>query len=121
VPPTQPDSAVSSTRGSGLYPDCPDPEVGRVGFPGTPPILIKKVTPVIETHLRGTVIVEAIIDRQGAPCSVRVIRSLAPDEDRAAVNAVKQWRFVPAKVNGKAAQVAFSLSVRIRGSGESER
>lgn len=60
----------------------------------------------------GTVIVEARIDARGTPMDVRVAKRSGERElDRAAVNAVRQWRFQPAMRNGKA--VASSVRVPV--------
>ncbi|TXI29325.1 MAG: energy transducer TonB, partial [Ottowia sp.] len=49
---------------------------------------------------------------QGNPVDVRVVeRSGERDLDRAAVNAVRQWRFEPAMRNGKA--IATSVKVPV--------
>ena len=40
------------------------------------------------------------IDANGTPRSMRVLRSLGEDFDRAAMDAVKKWRFQPATRNG---------------------
>ena len=62
--------------------------------------------------LGGTVVVLAEVDAQGNPVDVRVVeRSGERDLDRAAVNAVRQWRFEPAMRNGKA--IATSVKVPV--------
>ena len=54
----------------------------------------------------------AEVDAQGNPVDVRVVeRSGERDLDRAAVNAVRQWRFEPAMRNGKA--IATSVKVPV--------
>lgn len=97
-------------------PCADDPRIGRVGFSGTPPVLLKRVEPSrerIAPGVRGIVILEIIIDPQGVPCSVAVLRSLRSDADEAAVNAVKQWRFIPAKLNGEGWPVAYNVTVAV--------
>lgn len=106
--------AVSPSFGRG--PCAEDPRIGRVGFRGTPPVLVRRVEPSMERvapGLRGIVIVEVIIDEEGKPCSVAILRSLRRDADEAVVNAVRQWRFVPAKLNGKGWPVAYNVAVAV--------
>lgn len=107
-------SLSSKQLGRGRCAD--DPRIGRVGFPGTPPVLVKRVEPSTERigpDVHGVVILEIIIDPQGVPCSVAVLRSLRRDADEAAVNAVKQWRFTPAKLNGEGWPVAYNVTIEL--------
>ena len=100
----------------GRGPCADDPRIGRVGFPGTPPVLVKRVEPITEQiapGVRGVVIIEIIIGPDGVPCSVAVLRSLRRDADEAAVNALKQWRFIPAKLNGQGWPVVYNVTVAI--------
>jgi len=61
-------------------------------------------------HVEGVVILEAVIDAQGRVASVRVLRSIAL-LDEAAADAVKQWRFTPALLNGEAVPVVMTVTV----------
>ena len=58
----------------------------------------------------GIVILEAVIDARGRVESVRVLRSL-PLLDQAAVDAVKQWIFTPALLNGTPVPVVMTVTV----------
>ena len=55
-------------------------------------------------------ILEAVLDAQGQVESVRVLRSI-PQLDRAALDAVQQWRFTPALLNGQAVPVVMTVTV----------
>jgi TonB family protein len=77
---------------------------------------VKRVEPSVERlspPVQGLVILEVIIDADGQPCSVTVLRSMRGDPDEAAANAVKQWRFIPAKLNGKSWPVAYNVTVDV--------
>jgi protein TonB len=63
-----------------------------------------------QTHIEGVVILEAVLDDQGRVESVRVLRSI-PMLDQAAVDAVRQWRFTPALLNGQAVPVVMTVTV----------
>jgi TonB family protein len=73
---------------------------------------VAPVYPLIakQAHLQGVVILEAVLDAQGRVESVRVLRSI-PQLDRAAVDAVQQWRFTPALLNGQAVPVVMTVTV----------
>lgn len=78
--------------------------------------MIQSVAPRTETlpaDVVGIVVVEAIVDSDGAVCSAAVQKSLTPDADRIAIEAVKQWRFAPAKLDGEPWPVAFNVTVKI--------
>lgn len=67
---------------------------------------------MLRAGVGGTVVVLAEVDANGNPVDVRVVeRSGERDLDRAALTAVKQWRFEPAMRNGKA--VATSVKVPV--------
>jgi protein TonB len=62
-------------------------------------------------RIEGEVIVEATIDEAGVVGDVRVLRS-RPLLDRAAVEAVSQWRYTPTRLNGSAVSVLLVITVR---------
>lgn len=89
-----------------------------VGSGITPPILVKRVAPVLPKvartmHLSGTVIVETVINSSGIVCAARPIRTnrMPMDMVTAAVDAVKQWRFRPATKNRRPVAVVYNISV----------
>ena len=47
----------------------------------------------------GPVVLEVVVDASGAVTHVHVLRSI-PAYDRAAVEAVRQWKFAPATLHG---------------------
>lgn len=61
--------------------------------------------------VQGTVIVEAVIDEQGQVTNVRVLRGLPMNLDRAAVEAIQQWRFKPAMMGGHPVKIYYTLTV----------
>jgi periplasmic protein TonB len=61
--------------------------------------------------VQGSVIVEAIIDEQGNVDNVRVLRGLPMGLDKAAIEAIQQWRFKPATMGSKPVKVYFTLTV----------
>ena len=77
------------------------------------PKKIADVTPAYPSiaqaaHVKGMVILEAVIDVHGNVTSVQVLRSV-PLLDQAAVDAVRQWRYTPARLNGQPVPVVRSI------------
>jgi protein TonB len=62
-------------------------------------------------RIRGIVMLEATISKEGVVEEVWLLKSLAPDLDAAAMDAARQWTFEPAKVDGKPVAVIFPLAV----------
>jgi len=81
-----------------------------------PPRLIKAVEPVYpeiarQAQVEGVVIVEARTDEKGNVEDARILRSI-PLLEQAAIDAVKQWKYEPAIINGKPQKVVFTVTVR---------
>ncbi|MDA1306318.1 MAG: TonB family protein [Acidobacteria bacterium] len=64
----------------------------------------------IAARLEGTVLLEATIDATGVVRNVTVLRSV-PMLDRAAIEAVQQWRYTPTRLNGQAVPVIMTVTV----------
>lgn len=81
------------------------PSVYRVGGRISAPIVIHSVEAEFSDYARrkgidGVCIISAIVDVNGLPQQVHVVRSLEPSLDRNAVDAVKQYLFKPAMKDG---------------------
>ena len=61
-------------------------------------------------RIEGTVTLEAIIDAEGVVQDVKVIGSV-PLLDRAAIEAVQQWRYSPTRLNGVAIPIIMTVRV----------
>lgn len=64
-------------------------------------------------RVEGIVILEAVIDTRGNVPSVAVLRSNAM-LDQAAIDAVRQWRYTPARLNGQPVPVIVTITVRFQ-------
>jgi periplasmic protein TonB len=51
-------------------------------------------------QLEGTVAISLLIDENGVPHDLTVVESAGPVLDAAVLDAVKQWRFEPARKDG---------------------
>ena len=61
-------------------------------------------------EIKGVVILEALLDLQGIVRSTQTLRSI-PLLDQAAADAVCQWRYTPALVNGVPTATALTVAV----------
>jgi TonB family protein len=81
-----------------------------------PPRVVKEVRPFyprapFESGVEGTVLVEAVVDASGSVGDVRVVKSLDPDLDQAAIAAARRWEFAPATDAGKPVPVIVTLEM----------
>ena len=60
---------------------------------------------------QGSVLLWMVVDADGYPRNIKVARGLSPDLDRKAIEAVKKWRFDPAKKDGEAVAVQINVEV----------
>lgn len=68
--------------------------------------------------LRGEVLVNFIIDREGFVQRASVARTLNPGFNEAALAAVRKWRFEPARVKGRAVAVSMQQPITFELDGE---
>jgi protein TonB len=64
-----------------------------------------------EAKTQGTCILWMIVDDQGRPRDIRVVRGLGFGLDAKAIEAVKQWKFQPAMKDGRPVNVQISVEV----------
>ncbi len=88
-------------------------EAVRAGIPS--PRKTKHVDPIYpeaarQASIEGVVILEVLIDEAGAVQDARVLRSVAL-LDRAALDAVKQWRFSPSILDERPVKVILTVNV----------
>jgi protein TonB len=87
----------------------------RIGGGIMPPVKIRDVKPVYpplarQAGVQGVVIIEALIDSEGAVAEARVLRSI-PLLDEAALNAVREWHFAPTILDGSPRAVIMTVTV----------
>jgi periplasmic protein TonB len=63
---------------------------------------------------QGTVVLWLVVSPDGHPQQIKVQRSLGMGLDEKAVEAVRQWRFEPAKKDGQAVPVMINVEVNFR-------
>jgi periplasmic protein TonB len=92
---------------------------GQKGTPSsgvTQGLLLQSVKPVYplqaqQAHVEGTVVLSAVIGKDGSVESVKVV-SGHPMLTQAAVDAVKRWRYKPYYLNGEAVQAETEIKVK---------
>ena len=91
-------------------------EPGRNGV--TAPRLIREVKPgytsdAMRARIQGTVRLQAIVSPDGSVGAARVIRSLDATFglDQEALNTIKQWRFLPGTLAGRAVPVLIEVEL----------
>jgi TonB family protein len=87
----------------------------RGGGASTTPVKIKDVPPrypreALKARVAGAVVIEALIDREGNVTEMELLRSI-PELDQAALDAVAQWKYAPARLDGEAIPVVMTVSV----------
>ena len=92
----------------------PIPIVGNI----RPPQKVTHVNPVYpaiaaNARIQGNVKLQAVIDAEGRVSNITVIKSITV-LDRAAIEAVQQWRYQPTFLNGRAVPVIMTVEVEFR-------
>lgn len=93
-----------------------------VGGEVRPPVAIARVEPDYEpcarkkVRVRGLTILEAVIERDGTVRSLRLLKSAEPCTAKAALEAMRQWKFKPATYRGKpvACVMSFTVNIHVR-------
>ncbi len=102
-----------SPEGLGSAEEGPIVVAGEV----TSPVLKHKLEPEYpeiarRARLEGQVILAAVISASGKVVEVTVVRSSNPLFDEAAIEAVEQWEYEPARQRGRPVAVFFTIDVR---------
>jgi TonB family protein len=106
-------------EGSGIGPGTGGGTGGGPFQPGSgidPPTLLREVKPAYTDEARrraieGNVVLEIVVRADGSVGNVRVVHTLAAGLEQRAVDAVRQWRFSPARHHGSAVDVLVEVSV----------
>ncbi len=94
------------------------PKRVKVSSGVTAGLLVHKVTPQYpplakEAHIQGTVVLHAVIGKDGAVKDLQVV-SGHPMLTSAAVNAVKQWKYKPYFLNGQPVEIDTTIQVNFK-------
>jgi len=89
---------------------------GQLGVEVIIPTPIRRITPVYpekckKEGIKGTVVLEIKIDEEGNVMDVQVLKSVHPDLDKVAMEAIKKWKYKPVIKDGKPAPVVFAVTI----------
>ncbi len=113
---------IGSGSGGGVGPGSGGGTGGGPYHPGggiSTPKIIYSVEPEFSDEARrakyqGVVVISLIVDAQGNPQHVRVVRQLGMGLDEKAVEAVKQYKFKPALMQGKPVPVEINIEINFQ-------
>jgi TonB family protein len=95
------------------------PQIYHIGGDVSEPKLIYAPDPkfsdkALKANYQGACVLSLIVDAQGKPQHVNVVRHLGMGLDQKAVEAVQQYRFTPALLRGKPVAVEVNIEVNFR-------
>jgi len=91
----------------------------KIGGGVSAPSLLHKVEPEYSEEARkakyqGTVVLFVVVDENGNPKELKVIRPLGLGLDQKAIEAVQKWKFRPGMKDGRAVAVQATIEVNFR-------
>jgi TonB family protein len=91
----------------------------RIGGDVSSPVLILKTEPEYSEEARkakysGSVLLTIVVDQNGVPRDIRVVRPLGLGLDEKAIEAVRKWRFRPGTKSGRPVAVQAQVEVSFR-------
>ncbi len=92
------------------------PPIYKVGNGVTPPRVLSRVAPTYtqearDAKVQGTIMLTLEISAQGVPQNIHVVQGLGMGLDISAVQAITQWRFAPATLNGEPVPVRINSEI----------
>jgi protein TonB len=115
-------TGAGSGEGSGIGPGSGGGTGGgpyRAGSGIEPPRLVHEVKPdytedARQRQITGDVVLEIIVQRDGSVGDVKVLQGLSWGLNERAVQAVRQWRFAPARRQGSPVDVIVEVAVEFK-------
>jgi TonB family protein len=113
---SEPPKSVRTITTTPASPQSPVVQRVRVSQAVTQSMSVSKVQPVYPPDARaarvqGSVVMAAIIAKDGSVQSLRVVSSASPMLEQAALDAVKQWKYRPYLLNGNPVEVDTQITV----------
>jgi TonB family protein len=115
-------TGIGEGQGPGIGPGSGGGTGGGPYRPGSgisPPGLLREVRPDYTEEARkrgieGEVVVEVVVRRDGSVGEVRLVQGLGGGLDQRAIDAVRQWRFSPARRHGTPVDVMVEVAVEFK-------
>jgi TonB family protein len=115
-------TGVGPGDGSGIGPGSGGGTGGGPYRPGTgitPPSILREVTPDYTDEgrrraIQGDVVLEIVVRADGTVGSVKTLQGLGAGLDQRAADAVRQWRFNPARRYGTPVDVIVEVAVEFK-------
>jgi TonB family protein len=113
--------AVTAQQAAVLPVDCTPRETTRVWTSVAPPAVITRVAPhwspaALYPSVQGVIRIDVWVDEHGDVQCAKVVKSI-PLGDAAALSAVRQWKFAPARIGGRAIAVVHTVDIRFPNDG----
>ena len=121
---TPPPKAPNAAGGSGTIPsidigkDAAEPTIFKFKMGGSvkPPRPTHTVDPEYSNAARkagvqGIVVLWLVVNAEGKPRDIKVVRTLVSDLDQEAIEAVSKWKFKPATIDGHPVAVQVNIEV----------
>ena len=91
----------------------------RIGAGVSAPTVVYKIDPEFteearKAHFQGTVLLSVVVDAEGQPRDIKVVRALGLGLDQKAIEAVERWRFRPGMKDGQPVAVSAQIEVSFR-------
>ncbi len=91
-------------------------KIYEVGGEVKSPKLLHYVEPAFspkskEAYVEGTVRISTVVTKAGTTASAQVVSGLNAEEDRTALEALKQWKFEPGTRNGQPVNVRVTIEI----------
>jgi protein TonB len=115
-------TGLGEGQGSGIGPGEGGGTGGGPYRPGSgvdPPRLLKEVRAdytddARRANISGEVVLEIIVRRDGTVGDIKILRRLGSGLDQRAIDAVRQWRFAPARLKGTPVDVVVEVGVEFK-------
>jgi len=113
------ESKDGSKKGTSNWPDRGEDEIRKVGGGVSPPRAVYAPDPGYSESARqakyqGTAVLWLVVDAAGDPQQLRIQLPVGMGLDEEAVEAVKRWRFEPARQDGTPVPVKINIEVNFR-------
>jgi periplasmic protein TonB len=112
------DGIIGSVRANPVIEHQPTPRVlpVRPGGGVSTPVNLVRIEPTYpelakKIGVQGLVVIECVIARDGSVRDPKIVRGAHPLLDKAALEAVRQWKFAPGRMGERPVDVLFTLTV----------